>query len=237
MLLHQSKRLSRAFSDEQDKLNVIRFCISSISILKIIWDSSINIDALYIGRILFKNNDLKNIFSNNGEKISSYRWFSPLCHTWLRVQSSVGFTGKSESHGQEPSRSKGWHYFAFSEKICFCSVKQSNQSFCIMKYSFYHHWHFRQSCPMSIVVLMLTSKPQLIERDSAGLKCLTGSPFSALRSTRIIFVQACPGEIRCGHETRIDLDIFFCFNKKCLNSSRCVRLTFFKKRINTFLLN
>lgn len=76
MLFHQSEKLSGAFSDEQDKWNVIWFCISSISVLKMIWDSSINTDGSSIGHILLFKCYLKNTFSNNGEKISSYRWVS-----------------------------------------------------------------------------------------------------------------------------------------------------------------
>lgn len=79
-------------------------------------------------------------------------------------------------------------------------------------YSFYNYWHFRQLYHMSIMVLRLTFKLQLIGWNSLGRQCWVRSLFSALRSTLIIYVQSCAEEICCEDWNKNRLGCVFLFS-------------------------
>lgn len=73
-------------SSEHLRMNKINcyffFCISSISALRIITDTPVDIDTSWKGRILFLKSSDHIYIQNNGEKISNYRQF-PLFLSWV----------------------------------------------------------------------------------------------------------------------------------------------------------
>lgn len=149
---------------------------------------------------------LKTFFSNNGQKMSRYRWFS----LWLSCMiKDLGVTRTSLGNPDLPASSALWALFCFCrEKICPCSVKQSNQLFCIMKYSFYNYWHFRQLCHMSIVVWMLTSGLWRVGQDSSGLTRSGQKPLFSQKGIHYWCADL------LSMQTSTDLRMCLCFNKK-----------------------
>lgn len=76
--------------------------------------------------------------SNNGEKIAVTDGFSFVMHD-QGPRCNMGFTGKSESAARNVPGAKAGIIYLSQRRYVPVQSKQSNQLFCIMKYSFYNY--------------------------------------------------------------------------------------------------